>query len=129
MTEINGTLDPTTRVFWEGAADGRLVVQRCPACGHHQLYPRPFCLSCDSPELEWVESSGLGTIYSCVTVHLPVRDDMPPPYTVGLVEIDEGPRLLARVPADASIGDRVLARWQRPDGDGRPVLSFVEVPR
>jgi hypothetical protein len=126
MTEIADILDPTTTAFWAAAADGRLLVQRCTTCGHHQLYPRPFCMACDSTELTWAKSPGLGTVYSCVTVHLPVRDDTPPPYTVGLVEIDEGPRLLARVPAAATIGDRVVARWHQPAGDARPHLSFDE---
>ena len=127
MTDSADIFDPTTSAFWEAAADGRLLVQRCTTCGHHQLYPRPFCMACDSTDLTWVETPGLGTVYSCVTVHLPVRDDMPPPYTVGLVEIDEGPRLLAQVPAVATIGVRVVARWHRPDGDARPLLSFEQV--
>lgn len=127
MTEYADILDPTTRSFWSAAAEETLVVQRCTTCGHHQLYPRPFCLACDSLDLTWVETIGLGTVYSCVKVHLPVRDDMPPPYTVGLVELDEGPRMLAQVPDDATIGDRVDARWRQPDGDARPVLSFTRV--
>lgn len=125
MTDAWDILDPTTNDFWAAAAHGQLVVQRCVACGHHQLYPRPFCLDCDARALEWTEVSGAGTVYSCVTVHLPVRDDVPPPYAVGLVELDEGPRLLARVPDDAAIGDRVAARWQPAGGDARPVLSFA----
>lgn len=127
MTDIAEILDPGTTLFWSAAAEGRLLVQRCRVCGHHQLYPRPFCMACDSTDLAWDEAAGLGTVYSCVTVHLSVRDDLPPPYTVGLVEIDEGPRLLARMPATAAIGDRVAARWQRPDGDARPVLFFDKV--
>ncbi|NIH78483.1 Zn-ribbon domain-containing OB-fold protein [Amycolatopsis viridis] len=125
MTDNDDILDPTTAAFWTAAADGKLVVQRCAACGHSQLYPRPFCLACDSTDLTWAETPGLGTVYSCVTVHLPVRADLPPPYSVGLVELDEGPRLLAAVPDDAAIGDRVAARWQPGDGGARPVLSFA----
>ncbi|MCP9951960.1 Zn-ribbon domain-containing OB-fold protein [Actinomadura madurae] len=127
MTDSAEILDPPTTTFWSAAAEGRLLVQRCTVCGHHQLYPRPFCMVCDLTDLTWTEASGLGTVYSCVTVHLPVRDDIPPPYTVGLVEIDEGPRLLARMPDTAAIGDRVAARWRRPDAGTRPVLFFDEV--
>lgn len=122
MTDLDDILDPTTTPFWTAATEGKLLVQRCTTCGHHQLYPRPFCMDCDARDLAWVESSGTGTVYSCVTVHLPVRDDLPPPYTVGLLELDEGPRLLAHMRDDAVIGDRVAARWQQPVGDQRPVL-------
>src|SRR5919112_6635807 len=124
MPDDRDILDPTTSPYWAAADEGRLVVQRCVACGHHQLYPRPFCLDCDARVLDWAEVSGVGTVYSCVTVHLPVRDDVPPPYAVGLIELDEGPRLLARVPDDAGIGDRVVARWQPASGGARPRLSF-----
>lgn len=121
MTDL---LDPTTNAYWAAATEGRLVIQRCAGCGHHQLYPRPFCLACDSTDLTWTAASGFGTVYSCVTVHLQVRDDMPPPYSVGLVELDEGPRVLAHVPDDAVIGDRLVARWRPPVGDERPLLTF-----
>jgi uncharacterized protein len=127
MTETAGVYDPTTTAFWAAAADGELLLQQCAICGNHQIYPRPFCMACDSTDLTWVETPGLGTVYSCVTVHLPVRDDLPPPYTVGLVEFDEGPRLLAHVQDGAAIGDRVVARWQEPNGDACPVLSCARV--
>ncbi|MFO7194259.1 MULTISPECIES: OB-fold domain-containing protein [Thermocrispum] len=122
MTDV---LDPTTREFWAAAAAGLLVVQRCARCGYHQLYPRPFCLGCDSGDLSWIEASGQGTVYSCVTVHLPVRPDIPPPYGVGLVDLDEGPRVLAHVPQDAAIGERLVASWSPPRQEGeRPLLVF-----
>ncbi|WP_033295446.1 Zn-ribbon domain-containing OB-fold protein [Amycolatopsis jejuensis] len=119
MTDL---LDPTTDPYWSAAAEGKLAVQRCGSCGRHQLYPRPFCIGCTSADLAWVEASGSGTVYSCVTVHLPVHDELPPPYTVALVELDEGPRLLGPVPDGVSIGDRVVAQWRQTDE--RPVLSF-----
>lgn len=127
MAESVDLLDPTTAPFWAVAAEGKLVVQRCAKCGHHQLYPRPFCMACDSIDLTWVETAGLGTVYSCVTVHIPVRDDISPPYTVALIELDEGPRLLAHVPDDAAIGDRVAARWQQAGDAARPVLYCTGV--
>ncbi|GII81054.1 hypothetical protein Sru01_60360 [Sphaerisporangium rufum] len=126
MTEPADLHDPTTTEFWAAARDGRLIVQCCAACGHHQLYPRPFCMACDSPKPAWAECSGVGTVYSCVQVLLPVHEELPPPYTSGLVELEVGPRLLGRLPAGTVIGDRVVARW-RPDGTERPILYFDHV--
>lgn len=121
-----GAADPTTEPFWKACAENRLMVQRCTGCGSHQFYPRPFCLSCESVDLEWVETSGAGTIYSITTVRLPVADDLPPPYLLALVDLDEGPRLLTNIQADkAGIGDRVAVAWRDRPGGLPPLPVFV----
>lgn len=108
-----GIADPTTEPFWLACQEHRLVVQRCASCGHHQFYPRPFCLACEATTLGWVEAKGTGTIYSLTTVRLPVTDELPPPYLLALVDLDEGPRLLTNIEGDtASIGDRVSLGWR-----------------
>ena len=112
-----GAADPTTEPFWHACVERRLLVQRCTACGGHQFYPRPFCLDCESVALEWAETKGTGTIYSLTTVRLPVTPELPPPYLLALVDLDEGPRLLTNIQADtASIGDRVSVAWRRREG-------------
>src|SRR5262245_15988207 len=88
--------DPTTVHFWAGAREHRLLIQRCAKCGHHQFYPRPYCLECQS-EVEWVEASGLGTIYSMTTVRVQIGPEFNPPYRVAVVALDEGPRLVGGV--------------------------------
>lgn len=104
--------DPTTVAFWEGAARGELLIQRCSGCGGHQLYPRPYCLRCQG-EVEWVPASGGGVVYSKITVHLQPLPELEPPYDVILVELDEGPRMLANTePGTCEIGDRVKLVWQ-----------------
>lgn len=120
-----GAADPTTEPFWQACAEGRLTVQRCTACGSHQFYPRPFCLSCEATSLEWVEVSGSGAIYSLTTVRIPVIDELPPPYLLALVDLDEGPRLLTNIEArSASIGDRVKVAWRQ--RAGLPPLPVFE---
>jgi uncharacterized OB-fold protein len=119
--------DPLTWPFWDAAARGELVVQRCASCGRHQLYPRPFCLGCDGDELTWVCSPGTGTVYSRTVVHVQVAPDLDPPYAVGVVELDEGPRLTANL-ADVAIpiGARVRITWR--DRPGLPPFpSFAAV--
>jgi uncharacterized OB-fold protein len=126
MTEelLPAYADPLTAVFWDAAAGGRLLVQRCRACGHHQLYPRPWCVVCYAVDVEWVKAGGSGTLYSKTTMHVSVRPELEPPYTVGLVELDEGPRVLALDAATAGIGERVLVEW-RQRGDEPPILVYV----
>lgn len=113
--------DPTTAPFWEAALDGRLVVQRCRACNASQLYPRPFCLRCESTELDWADASGRGRVYSMTTNHLQVRPDLEPPYVIALVELDEGPRLLMHIDGEVAIDDEVGIGWVDRSGE-LPVL-------
>jgi hypothetical protein len=123
-----GIADPTTEPFWQACLEHRLVVQRCNACGHHQFYPRPFCLACEATLLGWVEVSGAGTIYSLTTVRLQVTEELPPPYLLAIVELDEGPRLLTNIEADsASIGDRVRLAWR--ERDALPPLPVFRLER
>jgi hypothetical protein len=104
--------DPTTIPFWEGASRGELTIQRCRSCQAHQLYPRPFCVSCGG-EIDWVNASGRGTVHSKVTVHLQPLPHLTPPYDVILVELDEGVRMLGNTePGTCEIGDRVQLAWQ-----------------
>jgi uncharacterized OB-fold protein len=117
--------DPTTRHFWAGAREHRLLIQRCAKCGHHQFYPRPFCLECQSDEVEWVEASGFGTIYSMTTVRVQIAPEFRPPYRVAVVALDEGPRMVGGViGAECGIGARVRATWR--DREGLPPLIAFE---
>lgn len=119
-----GIADPTTEPFWQACLERKLMVQKCKSCGHHQFYPRPFCLSCEATSLAWAEVSGSGTIYSLTTIRLPVTDELPPPYLLALVDLDEGPRLLTNIEGEkASIGDRVQVAW-RARGDLPPLPVF-----
>lgn len=116
--------DPTTRAFWAAADDGRLVVQRCVSCGRHQLYPRPFCLGCESSAVVWVDACGKGRVYSQTTVHVPVVGWLEPPYVVALVELDEGPRLLTNLVGEpCRIGDAVEVCWDLRDGMRVPLFT------
>ena len=93
------TVDELNRPFWEGAREGRLMLQRCAGCGHHQFYPRPFCLACASDQLEWVQASGDGHLVTFTVVHRTAdaafADEVP--YVFGVVELGEGPRLTVDV--------------------------------
>jgi uncharacterized OB-fold protein len=90
--------DNASRHYWQSAADGRLVLQRCTACGVHQFYPRALCTAC-AGETEWVDASGRGTLYTFTVI----RQNRSPafaalsPYAVGIVELDEGVRMMSNI--------------------------------
>lgn len=115
--------DPFTWPFWEGARAGVLRVQRCSDCGHHQFYPRPHCLACESHRVTWVDASGRGSVYSLTRVHVAPSEDFTPPYDVALVQLAEGPRLLMQVAAATRIGAEGRVGW-RERGDEPPVPHF-----
>ncbi|MET0148312.1 MAG: OB-fold domain-containing protein, partial [Acidimicrobiales bacterium] len=85
--------------FWDGAAEERLVIQRCEACGRWQYYPRPFCKTCWSEDVTWAEACGRATLYTYSIVR---RNDLPPfdgrvPYVAAIVDLEEGPRMISEV--------------------------------
>jgi uncharacterized OB-fold protein len=103
------------------------MVQRCDACGEHQFYPRPFCLHCNADVVRWVEAMGTGNVYSITTVHIQLLAELPPPYQVAVVELDEGPRLTTNIVGrECRIGDPVQVRW-RERADLPPVPVFEAI--
>jgi uncharacterized protein len=116
--------DPTTMAYFAAAREGRLLLQRCGTCGAHQFYPRPHCVRCGHRELSDVEASGKGVVYSLVRVHLHVVPGKQPPYFVGLVTLEEGPRIMANLDeGERRIGEPVRLGWQYPP-NGLPVPVF-----
>jgi uncharacterized OB-fold protein len=97
------TPTPDSLPYWEGLRAGRLVLQRCGACGVVRHYPRPVCASCFSMAVDWIEASGRGIVHSWTETHhafLPsLAADLP--YVLVTADLDEGVRLLARLRGSA----------------------------
>ena len=85
------TPDPSTRVFWEAAKEGRLLVGRNTRTGKHHYPPRPVCPFDDEGEVEFVPASGRGTIYTYSIMRAK------PPYVIAYVELEEGPRIMTNI--------------------------------
>jgi uncharacterized OB-fold protein len=82
--------------FWfEGARRHQLLIQRCAGCGRLRHTPLPSCPSCRSFEWDTVEASGRGELYSFVVVHYPQVPAFDYPLPIGLIELEEGTRLVA----------------------------------
>lgn len=116
-----------TRFFWEGAAAGKLLIQRCKCCGTLRHLPGPVCTKCHSFEWDTVESAGKGSLYSFVVMHYPEVPPFDYPNPVGLIELDEGVRLIAGLVGvkrnEISIGQRVQVEFQSFD-DGELTLPL-----
>jgi uncharacterized OB-fold protein len=84
--------------FWfEAARAHRLLIQRCSSCGTLRHPPLPACSVCGSLEWDTVEASGRGTLFSFVVVHYPQVAAFEYPLPIGLVELDEGTRVVANL--------------------------------
>lgn len=89
---------PETAAFWDAAEDGRLLLMACADCGRAYHYPRGRCPECASPNTDWTEASGSGTVYSyTVTRQTSGEYADATPYVLAYVELQEGPRILTNV--------------------------------
>jgi len=83
--------DELTRFFWDGAGRGRLMAQRCSACGRYQHPPRPVCPACHSFSLEPAEMSGRAVLYSWTVGSQAFHPwfESRLPYLLAVVELEE----------------------------------------
>ena len=89
-------ITPETRHFWEGTRTGELRLQKCDACNHVYFPPRPFCPQCASSDVSVFRASGRATLHSYVIHHRPVPGFVPP-YSIAVVELAEGPRMMTNI--------------------------------
>jgi len=117
----------------------KLMGSRCTGCGALFAPPRPICLECNGSEMEWVEMKGKGKLhaFTCIAVVPPSmmgegygRDH---PYCSGVVELEEGPRVVARIeqvdtskPEEIKVGMPLTVKFlHRGEGEGKKTfLAF-----
>lgn len=94
--------------WFEGCRNHQLLIQRCAACGLLRHPPQTMCANCRSLEWDTVEASGRGSVYSFVVNHYPQVPAFDYPLAVGLIELEEGTRLVSDIigiePADITVG-------------------------
>lgn len=98
-----------TDPFWDSLEDGSFLIHACEECGNRFFPPRPVCPYCQSTTVAWEETTGTGILYSFTRQHVtaPGFDDE---LIAGVIELDEGPRLLAPIDEpyeDLQIGDQL----------------------
>nr|WP_304523808.1 OB-fold domain-containing protein [Actinoplanes sp. DH11] len=108
-----------TAFFWDGTAAGELRIQRCGECGALRHPPGPACPRCGALKQEHTVAAGTGTVHSFVVCHHPPVPGRRAPWTVGLIDLTEGVRMVGEVRSarPIAIGDPVRAEIV----DGLPV--------
>jgi len=123
MNNILPTPTPVTTAFWEAAKRHKLLLQKCNQCERYIYYPRRFCPECLSQDLEWVESSGEGTIYTYTIIyHSPIREfESLVPYILAIIELKEGVRIMSNIvhcePAEIHVGMMVQVIFEEVSKD------------
>lgn len=117
--------------FWEGVADGCVLIQKCTACASLRHPPSPMCPSCQSLEWTTVEAAGTALLHSYTICHHPLPPWESGPYAVVLIDLDiadssDKPRLVCGTrgiaPEELEIGMRLRLVYE----DGLVFAGRVE---
>jgi uncharacterized protein len=109
LPEVNSVTKP----FWDNCKGHELTMQFCENCNEWIWYPKAWCPSCGRRDrIVWKKLSGRGKVYS-YTIIRQVIDNSPAfqadlPFVIGLIELEEGPRIYSNVDAkEVNIDDAV----------------------
>ncbi len=122
-TDDGSVTDDVIREFRSGVSRRELLLQYDAAAKRSQFFPRPVSVFSEGM-LEWRASAGWGTLIAATTVHTAAK-----PYLVGIVQIDEGPRVLSRLlnaDKDVHPGRRMRLTWE-PGLEGINLYAFEPV--
>ena len=111
--------DDESRPFWAATLLGKLLLMKCSECGTVRLPSRHHCDDCLSDQFTWIESSGRGTVRTFWVMlqryHPGFAEEMP--YTIAIVELEEGPRLPTNLVQlngrEVAVGMPVVVEWER----------------
>ena len=92
-------VNPWSQPFWDAAREEKLVIQHCKDCGANIFYPRIACPQCFSDNVEWIQASGKGTVYTYTVVesNSPSAFAADIPYVVAVVKLAEGVQMLSNI--------------------------------
>jgi len=115
------TASPTETSFLRGLADGRLLAQRCPACGKVYIPPRGACPTDGVPTAGEIELPDRGIVTTFCVVNVPYPGQrVTPPYVAAAVLLDGADipfqhLILGCAPDEVRMGMRVQAVWKPRD--------------
>jgi uncharacterized OB-fold protein len=124
--------DSLSRPWFEAAAEGKLLIQRCAACGKFQFYPRVHCVHCFAADPEWHEASGRGTLHTYSVIYQTPNPEFAGdcPYVLAIIDLEEGVRMTSRlidVPEEAIACDMpVRVTFGETDGVALPLFTAAE---
>jgi hypothetical protein len=109
------------RQFFDSLAAARVMLPFCPRDGYF-FYPRSCCPVCLQTGWSWREASGRGHIYSYTIDRVPHEPGLEAlaPVVIALVDLEEGPRMVARIvdcpPDSVRVGLPLQAVFETLDG-------------
>ncbi|MDB5715705.1 MAG: DNA-binding protein [Sphingomonadales bacterium] len=125
-------LDRDTEAFWTGGANGELLIERCGHC-HYLIHPPTgFCPKCESRDTAPHAVSGRATIISCTVNHKQWMPNLPVPYVLALVALDEqadvqlATNIVDCAPEAAYIGMKVRVRFEQVEDLWVPLFAPAE---
>ena len=107
-----------TKPFWDAVREKRLVMPRCTSCGTYRFPVSRFCHACNKPGYEWHAVSGRGKVHTFIVYHRAYHPGFVAelPYVVGLVELEEGPRIISNIvgipPEEVRCDMKVAVRFE-----------------
>jgi uncharacterized protein len=123
------TAGPDDAFFWDGAAEDRLLIQRCADCGVLRHPPAPMCGNCGSLAWDTREASGRGRIVTWIFSLHPNRPDDAARIVI-LVQLEEGVRVVSNLvdPPHAGPYDDLAVEVEFRDDRGTRTPFFRVVP-
>ena len=115
--------------YVDGLAHCLIRFQTCSACGRAQTLAHDACQYCGAEQLSWSDSAGLGTVHAVTVVGRAPSDAFRPlaPYTLVIVTLDEGARVMGHATPGISIDERVVAGFF--DHQGQKLIRFEATHR
>ena len=83
--------------FWNHVQNRELRLQRCAACSHVWFPPGPVCPACLGDDWRFEPMSGRGRVVAWTVFHRAYFKELPAPYAVVSVALDEGPLLIGNL--------------------------------
>jgi uncharacterized protein len=116
--------------YWNAARERRLLIRKCRACSAFHFMPRHLCPECWSDKLDWVDAKGTGSVHSFTIIRrAPLAAfASKTPYVVALIDLDEGPRMVANIVGEGALSVRISERVSvtfEERGDGAMVPQFM----
>ena len=129
---------PINVIYFDQFLDeDELMGSKCKKCGALFLPPRPICIKCYASDMEWIQMKGKGKLVTFTSISIgppwmvEQGYDREHPYCSGVVELDEGVRIDARIegvdaskPETIKIGIPLTVKFLH-CGEGENLKTFL----
>ena len=124
---LTDTVGPEQQ-FKNFLSEGKFMIQRCKSLNQFFFHPRVAFPGSGERDLEWVEASGNGVVYSSsCNRRLPEKGG---DFNLSIIELDEGPKMMSSVvgidPDKVEVGDKVKARIVALKGESNIIFDLIK---